>query len=153
MRAQPEVAAASGSICDLGGNSDQPKLIDRDGKPLGTSKGGPTSASDSTRGTSTSIPSMLTTGRWASGRGEVVIDNESAAKEHFGVGDPIRVAANGPAGPFHVIGIASFGDVDSLGGATFAVFDVPTAQRCSASVAATTRSSSRRDRTGSPRSS
>ena len=35
----------------------------------------------------------------------------------------------GPPGEFDVVGIAGYGDADSLGGATWALFDLPTAQR------------------------
>ena len=41
---------------------------------------------------------------------------------------PIGVAALGPVEQYEITGIARFGSVDSIGGATFAVFDVPTAQ-------------------------
>ena len=44
-------------------------------------------------------------------------------------GDTIRVAAEGPQRAFRVAGSARFGDVDSLGGATFAIFQVPVAQK------------------------
>ena len=48
---------------------------------------------------------------------------------HFEVGDRIEVSAQGPIRSYRITGIAKFGNVDSLGGATFAVFDVPTAQK------------------------
>ena len=38
------------------------------------------------------------------------------------------MAALGPVEQYEITGIATFGSVDSIGGATFAVFDVPTAQ-------------------------
>ena len=38
------------------------------------------------------------------------------------------VSARGPTRQFQISGIAKFGTVDSIGGATFAVFQVPTAQ-------------------------
>ena len=66
-----------------------------------------------------------------------------AKNEHFAVGDTVGVAANGPVADVHGLGLARYGDVDSLGGATFAVFTIPTAQRCSAQ-RATPRSRSRR---------
>jgi hypothetical protein len=44
------------------------------------------------------------------------------------VGDTIRVAAEGPIRRFRISGVAKVGDVDSIGGATFGLFDVPTAQ-------------------------
>ena len=44
------------------------------------------------------------------------------------MGDTIGVSAQGPTQSFKITGIAKFGAVDSLGGATIAVFDVATAQ-------------------------
>ena len=45
------------------------------------------------------------------------------------MGDTIGVAANGPVQRFTIVGIAKYGDVESLGGATFAVFTIPEARR------------------------
>ena len=67
-------------------------------------------------------------GAWARGADQVVIDANTASKEGYEVGDTIGVAALGPVEQYEITGIARFGSVDSIGGATFAVFDVPTAQ-------------------------
>ena len=73
-------------------------------------------------------PLNLVDGRWPSGSEEVAIDEGVADDESLAVGDRIGVAAVGPAREYEVVGIAKYGDVSSLGGATFAIFDVPTAQ-------------------------
>ena len=57
-----------------------------------------------------------------------MIDAGTAKNENYKIGDKIGVAAEGPTRTFDIVGIAQFGSVDSIGGATFAVFDVPTAQ-------------------------
>ena len=44
------------------------------------------------------------------------------------MGDTIGVSAQGPARTLTITGIAKFGALDSLGGATVAVFDIPTAR-------------------------
>ena len=44
------------------------------------------------------------------------------------MGDRIGVAARGPVRQYTITGIARYGTVNSIGGATIAVFDVPTAQ-------------------------
>ena len=44
------------------------------------------------------------------------------------MGDKIGVAAGGPARQYTITGIARYGKENSIGGATIAVFDVPTAQ-------------------------
>ena len=53
----------------------------------------------------------------------------TADDEKLNVGDRVGVAAIGPAEQFDIVGIAKYGDVSSLGSATFAIFDIPTAQR------------------------
>jgi putative ABC transport system permease protein len=56
-----------------------------------------------------------------------VIDKATASGHGFHVGDPIGVQAFGPARTLRISGIAEFPDV-SVGGATFAILDQPTAQ-------------------------
>jgi putative ABC transport system permease protein len=128
VRSLPDVEQASGQIFNLNDSSDQGKLIGRDGKPLGTS-GNPTFAFGLDPGLGKLNPMTLKSGRWASGPHEVVIDSGSAKQGTFHVGDTIGAAVQGPTMKYRITGIATFGSVDSLGGATVAVFDVKTAQR------------------------
>jgi putative ABC transport system permease protein len=127
IRDLPEVEAAAGGIMDLAGGSTAAKLIDRDGEPI-QSSGNPTFGFGVDPDQPRFNPMRLAAGEWASGPDEVVIDEEAAESHGFAVGDRIRVAANGPIRWFRISGIATYGDVSTLGGATFAVFDVPTAQ-------------------------
>ena len=127
IRSLPDVAAAAGTILDFSGNTDQAKLIDREGKVISQS-GNPTFGFGLDRDADRFNPFRLTRGRWAERPGEVVIDAETSSKHHFAPGDRIRVAADGPVRTFRVVGVARFGDVDTLGGATFAVFTVAAAQ-------------------------
>src|SRR4029079_13512831 len=62
------------------------------------------------------------------GADQVAIDKGSANKGHFAVGDKIQIAGATGAREFTLSGIARFGDADSPGGATFSLFDLPTAQ-------------------------
>ena len=78
----------------------------------------------------------LTSGRWAAAYGEVVIDKNAADKYGFSVGDTTKVAVDAGVFPVKIVGVAHYGDVDSLGGATFAVFDIPTAQKLFSSATA-----------------
>jgi putative ABC transport system permease protein len=73
-------------------------------------------------------PLELAAGKWPSGSEEVAIDAGTADSEHLGVGDTVGVAALGPTKRYTISGVVRFGSVDSIGGATIAVFDVPTAQ-------------------------
>ncbi|HYX89055.1 MAG TPA: FtsX-like permease family protein [Gaiellaceae bacterium] len=128
IRALPEVAAAAGAIIDLNNDTTNTKLIDRDGKAI-QANGNPTFGFGLDPSQPRFNPMHLVAGRWASGRHEVVIDSNTAKKHHFGVGDSIGAAAKGLREQFRIIGIARYGDVDSLGGATIAVFSIPTAQK------------------------
>lgn len=128
VKALDGVEKASGQIFNLNDSSDQGKLIGRDGKPLGSS-GNPTFAFGLDPDLGKLNPMTLTDGRWAARSGEVVIDSGSAKQGHFTVGDTIGASVQGPIRHYTITGIAKFGSVDSLGGATVAVFDTKTAQK------------------------
>src|SRR5829696_4777604 len=127
VAALPDVKSASGAIFDISGTSDFVKLIGRDGKQLGSSQQ-PNFGWGFEPGQKAN-PTTLKSGKWAVGPDQVVIDAASARKEHYKLGDEIGVSGEGPQRSMTVCGIAKFGSVDSIGGATFAVFDVPTAQK------------------------
>lgn len=63
------------------------------------------------------------------GEDEVVIDASTAEKHDIQVGDRVEILFEGPPGEFDVVGLAGYGEEDSLLGATWALFDLPTAQR------------------------
>ena len=63
------------------------------------------------------------------GPDEVVIDATTAQDHGIGVGDQVEVLFEGPPDTFEVVGIAGYGEADNLFGATWALFDLPTAQR------------------------
>ena len=128
IRHRPDVAAAAGSIIDLNGDSTRASLIGKDGKAI-SSSGAPTFGLGIDTSQPRFNPLTLETGRWAAASDEVVIDPDTARNEHFAVGDTIGVAANGPAHRFRIVGIAKYGDVESLGGATYGVFTIPEARK------------------------
>ncbi len=70
----------------------------------------------------------LDDGSWPHGN-EVVIGKSTADRKHFHVGDTIGVQAEGPVQELKISGLVTFGSAASLGGATLAGFDLPTAQR------------------------
>ncbi len=123
VRAVPGVSAAAGMIFD-----EQTKLIDKDGQAIAPEA--PTFAFgvDVSPALQRFNPTELIEGRWPSGPDEVVIDASTADQEGYRVGETIGVLAGGPSEEFEIVGVAQYGGVDSLGNATFAVFDVPTAQ-------------------------
>jgi putative ABC transport system permease protein len=59
---------------------------------------------------------------------QVVMDEGTARKYHFEVGQHVRVLLAGPPQTFSIVGIVRFGTADNLAGATLAAFDLPTAQ-------------------------
>jgi putative ABC transport system permease protein len=124
VRAVDGVEVATGSVTDF-----QTKLLGPDGEAIDTG-GAPSFAF----GIETAPeydrfnPLNLVEGRWPSGSEEVAIDEGVADDESLAVGDRIGVASLGPAQEFEIVGVAKYGDVSSLGGATFAIFDIPTAQ-------------------------
>ncbi len=126
--ALPGVQEASGAIFDVNSNADTAKILDRGGKAISVG-GAPNFAFGFDPRRTRFNPLRLVEGRWAAGPGEMVIDRGTASKNHFAVGGSVSVAPRqGARRRFSIVGIARFGSVDSLGGATIAVFDVPTAQ-------------------------
>jgi putative ABC transport system permease protein len=128
VRHTPGVAAAAGEIFDLNSNADVAKLIDRHGKVI-TGNGSPTFGVGVDASQPRFNPLRLTSGRWAGGPHEVVLDAGSASKYEFAAGDRIRIAVGGPVRTFDVVGVARYGDVNTIGSATFAIFDVNVAKR------------------------
>ena len=101
------------------------RVIDKDGKPIGQDQGPPTFggiASESMAGLWS-----VEDGRLAVGPKEMMLDRETAEKGKFEIGDTVRVNALSGTREFTLVGIANYGDVSSPGGATFALFDQPTA--------------------------
>jgi putative ABC transport system permease protein len=106
------------------------KILDKKGKAI-SGEGAPTFGFglDTSPEAARFNPLNLLEGRWAAASNEVVIDVNTADDQDYGIGDTVKVASLGPVESFKVVGLARYGDVESLGTATFAVFDMPTAQR------------------------
>src|SRR4051812_7875610 len=121
VRSKPGVAAAAGGLTD-----DSVRLIGRDGKALGGSNG---------QGVGFGIdpsqprfsPLTLTSGTWANGPDQVVIDSGTAKDHHYDIGDSIAVKADGPIRRYTITGTGKLGGA-TIGALTLAAFDVPTAQ-------------------------
>ena len=126
VSALPEVKAAGGTI---GLNEEnKSEIIGRDGKPLGGKGGSPTFGLAYDTAQPQFSPLKLKSGDWARGPTQVVLDAGTAADEKFAVGDKVQVSTLGVRKNYEVAGVATFGDVDSLGGATMAIFDPDTAR-------------------------
>ncbi|MGZ4352425.1 MAG: ABC transporter permease [Gaiellaceae bacterium] len=123
VRALPGVAEASGGVADLA------QFVGRNGKVI-SGHGAPGLAfSVNAKGDQRFNPLVLTAGRYPQGPTEVAIDASTASKKHYAVGDTIGAIARGPVRQYRITGIVQLGGVSSLGGATMAIFDLPTAQQ------------------------
>jgi putative ABC transport system permease protein len=120
VRALPDVRQADGAV------HSEAQLIGKNGKAI-VYGGAPNLGFSIARGDSPFNPLTLVQGTWPRGR-EVVIDRSTAGKEHFTIGQVIGVQAIGPVQRLRVSGIVKFGSVGTIGGATLAGFDLPTAQ-------------------------
>jgi putative ABC transport system permease protein len=129
VRAVPDVQAAAGGVINFNGTTDIVKLIDEKGKTIGGRGGAPTFGFGLDPRYPRFNPMKLDQGAWASGPNQVVVEKGTASKHHLRIGDTVRVSADGPTKPFTISGIARLGTVSTIGAATIAVFDVPTAQK------------------------
>jgi putative ABC transport system permease protein len=102
------------------------RVIGKDGTPLGSEGNGPPTFGGIASSDSAGLWS-ITSGRLPVGPNEVILDKATADNGAFVVGDSVRVVAVRGAREFTLVGIASYGDISSPGGATFALFDQPTA--------------------------
>jgi putative ABC transport system permease protein len=125
VRALPEVAAAGGTIAPAASN--KAEIFARNGKPVG-SGGAPQFGLGHDATLPQFSPLKLKTGRWPEGPRQVALDAGTAARENFKVGDTVAVSTLGAKRRYEVTGVATFGAVNSLGDATMAIWDLPTAQ-------------------------
>ena len=102
------------------------RIIGSDGKPLGADGNGPPTFG----GIYTKFEGALWTiqqGKAPMNGNEAAIDEASAKTGKLNVGDKVKIVAQSGSREFTLVGIASYGDVRSPGGATFALFDPTTA--------------------------
>ena len=103
------------------------RIIGKDGQPLGSDGAGPPtfgSVGEEFKGALWTISE----GKFPSNSTEVALDEASAKAGNYVVGDTVKVVAQAGSRVFTLVGIAGYGDVRSPGGATFALFDLATAQ-------------------------
>jgi putative ABC transport system permease protein len=121
VRGVEGVARAEGSV------DGEAQLIGGDGKAI-VYGGAPNLGFSIADGNSPFNPLTLVAGRWP-GPGQVVVDESTADKEDFTLGQTVGVQGTGPVARLRISGIVRFGSVSTIGGATLAGFDLPTAQR------------------------
>ncbi len=120
VKALPDVGAA------LGGVQGDAHLIGQNGKAIVF--GGAPNIGFSVDPSQPQFNSLtLVKGSWP-GDGELVVDESTAGKKDLQVGQTIGVQSRGPVVKFEISGIAKYGAVSSIGGATLAGFDLRMAQ-------------------------
>jgi len=124
-----QVRALNGVQQAQGGVSSTAQLVGRNGKVLSTGGSPGLAFGVHPHGNQRFNPLTLVAGRWPTGEGEVGIDDNTAERHGYRVGQTIGVIARGAERHMRIVGIARIGGVASLGGATMAVFDFNVAQR------------------------
>ena len=102
------------------------RVIGKDGEPLGSEGNGPPTFGSIASADSVGLWSV-SEGRLPVGPNEVILDQATVINGKFELGDTVRVVAVRGSREFTMVGIANYGDISSPGGATFALFDQPTA--------------------------
>jgi putative ABC transport system permease protein len=123
VQSLPDVSAAKGGV------SDEAQLVGRDGKVISNGFAPGLAFSVDPNGTQQFNPLVLTAGTWPRGPHEIAIDKSTADKKHYTVGNTIGAVARGPVQQYRITGVVKLGNVSSIGGATMAIFDLPTAQK------------------------
>ena len=122
----PKVEGLSDVEAAIGGVQGDAHLIGKDGKAI--AYGGSPNIGFSVDPTQPRFNSLtLAEGAWPKA-GEVIVDKSTAGKEHLDVGQTIGIQSRGAVVRFRISGIAKYGAVSSIGGATLAGFDLRTAQ-------------------------
>jgi len=123
IKALPGVQDAVGGV-----EYDQTHLVGRNGKSI-SSGGAPNLGFSINPRDQAFNPLKIVAGRWPVAPDEIAIDQGTAKKHGYAVGQRIGVSVHGPTQPFRIVGIAELGGVSTIGGATIAIFNLPTAQR------------------------
>jgi putative ABC transport system permease protein len=121
VRAPPDVSAAAGA--DL---FDTVQLVGHDGKAI-SSGGAPNFGFGVDPSETRFDPVALVSGHWARGSHQVVIDSGTAANHHYRLGATIGAKGASRLAYYRIVGIGKISGI-SIGGATMAIFDVPTAR-------------------------
>ena len=124
---QPKVEALPDVAAAIGGVAAEAQLIGKNGKAIVF--GGAPNLGFSVDPSQPDFNTLtLEEGAWP-GADQVVIDVSTASKKDLSVGDTIGVQSEGPVEQFTISGLVKFGSVDTIGGATLAGFNLPTAQK------------------------
>ena len=118
----PEVGEAGGLITPDEANIAD--IIGKDGKKVARESVGASYDAKHPEFT----PLKLKTGAWPKGPQQIVVDAGTVAKQHYELGDTIKVSSLGKKATYELSGTVKYGDVDSLGFASIVAWDLKTAQ-------------------------
>ena len=117
----PGVKTAASSVLGFA------RVIGKDGKPVGKEGNGPPNFGSSITAAGEAFW-KISDGRLPANDHEVALDTNTADKGDYKLGDTVKVVAQAGSRDFTLVGVARYGDVSSPGGATFALFDLATAE-------------------------
>jgi putative ABC transport system permease protein len=123
-----QVAAVDGVAWVEGFVEGTAQLVGPDGEPVGRPGQGPPTLGFSWSGETDVNPWVLAEGTPPVGPDQVAIDRATARAAGVGAGDRVQVLTSLEPRTFTVSGVVRFGTVDSPGGASVVLFDLPTAQ-------------------------
>jgi putative ABC transport system permease protein len=121
--AAPGVADAEGSVQGYA------RIINKDGDPVGNPAMGPPTFGGNWQTVDALNGFTIDDGRAPQSAGEVVIDRGSADDADYQVGDRVPIQTRSASDEYELVGIARFGNADSPGGATYALWTTQEAQR------------------------
>lgn len=104
-------------------------VLDKNGEALGNNNAGPPTFGMNWLTEPTLNGWHLNSGRAPTAATEVILDQKTADKGGFRVGDTVEIALNKGKQPFTMVGTASFGSTADYAGSAAALFETETAQR------------------------
>jgi len=117
----PGVKTAASSVLGFA------RVIGKDGRPVGKEGNGPPNFGSSITAAGEAFW-KISDGRLPVNDHELALDTSTAEKGDYKIGDTVKVVAQAGSREFTLVGVARYGDVSSPGGATFALFDLATAE-------------------------
>jgi putative ABC transport system permease protein len=123
------LADVKGVAADAGVVQGYARLVAKNGKAIGHPENGMPTFGFGWPAVPQLNPFKLVAGRPPVGDSEMVIDKKSATDGHLKVGDTTTVLVQGPPRRMLITGIVKFGNADSLGGGSAALFSMSAAQK------------------------
>jgi putative ABC transport system permease protein len=124
IEATPGVAAVNGNV-----QIEYAQVVGKDGKEVGNPGQGPPTLGFGWGQSPELSPFRIAEGREPRSNDEIAIDRNTVEKAKLRVGDEVTILTNEPPRKYRLVGIAKFGEADSLAGASATLFTMEEAQR------------------------